>query len=60
MFVFRNPTPTFDPVIGTIWPPITDNNNISYLAIKDDVKIEYNYKKDIIDFWDETLNEFIK
>ncbi|CAG9835474.1 unnamed protein product [Diabrotica balteata] len=53
-----NPTPGNDPVLNNItWPPITDNNNIPYLSLGEEIKVKYNYRKKYVEFWDNLEKE---
>lgn len=49
---YGNPTPVLDPLVQTVWKPITDANHVHFLDICEDLKMDSNPEHERMKFWD--------
>lgn len=49
---YGNPTPFLDPLLGTIWTPVTDPNHVPFLDITEELKNDTNPEPERMKFWE--------
>lgn len=54
---FGNPTPT-DEAFGITWEPVENADEIKAMVIGNELKMEINPNKDVVDFWKSILDHY--
>ncbi|XP_048520411.1 esterase B1-like [Dendroctonus ponderosae] len=54
---YSNPTPVLDPLLEITWPPVADHQNVAFLDICQELKVEFDPEPERMKFWERIYSE---